>query len=277
MLNKRVSSLLMSTVLVGALAVGCGGSNDESAGGKSTITVSGSTSVGPSMELVAEGFEALNEDVNIEIQQLGSSAGVKNAIDGISEIGMSSRDLKDEERAAGVVETTMAIDAIALITNVNNPIKNLTSDQIKGIYTGEITNWQELGGDDAPIVAVSREDGSGTRGAFEEIIGYESAELTKDATIGDGSGNIKSTVEGNVNAVGYVSGSYVDENVTLLSVDGVEMTTDNIKSGAYPVSRPFLLVHKEENLSEKGQEFLDFILSDEGQAIVEEEGLVSVK
>lgn len=275
MLNKRISKLLFSTVLVGTLAVGCGGK--EEAQGDKIVTISGSTSVGPSIEMIAEKFEASNEGIQVEVQQLGSSAGVKNAIEGVSHIGMASRDLKEEEKATGLVETEMAIDAIALVTNTANPVKDLTKDQVKDIYTGKITNWKEVGGNDAPIVVVSREDGSGTRGAFEEIVGYESAELTKDATIGDGSGNIKSTVEGNENAIGYVSGSYVDEKVNLLSVDGVEMTVENIKAGNYPIARPFLLVHKEDKIGEEGKKFIEFVLSEEGQAVVEEEGLISVK
>ena len=278
--KKRVATLLMGTMLVGSLAVGCGsnngGSDQAGSGDSAKITVSGSTSVGPSMEMIAEAYQAKNEGVSVEIQQLGSSAGVKNAIDGVSEIGMASRDLKEEEKAAGLTETEMAIDAIALITNVNNPVKDLTKAQIKDIYTGKVTNWKEVGGSDAPIVVVSREDGSGTRGAFEEIIGYESSELIAEAQIADGSGNIKSTVEGNENAIGFVSGSYVDEKVTQLTVDGVEMTTENIKDGSYPVARPFLLVYKQDKISEQGKALLDFVLSEEGQAIVEEEGLISV-
>lgn len=275
MLNKRIS-LVMSCLLVGTLAVGCGSSGNESKN-ENVITVSGSTSVGPSVELVAEKFMANNEGISVEVQQLGSSAGIKNAVEGVTEIGMASRDLKQEEKSAGLTETEMAIDAIAVITNKANPVKNLSKEQVKDIYTGKITNWKELGGNDAPIVVVSREDGSGTRGAFEEIVGYESAELTKDATIGNGSGNIKSTVEGNENAIGYVSGSYVDEKVNLLTIDNQEMTDENIKAGNYPIARPFLLVYKEDKISENSKKFIDFILSDEGQAIVEEEGLISVK
>lgn len=275
MLNKKIS-LVMSCLLVGTLAVGCGSSGNESKN-ENVITVSGSTSVGPSVELVAEKFMANNEGISVEVQQLGSSAGIKNAVEGVTEIGMASRDLKQEEKSAGLTETEMAIDAIAVITNKANPVKNLSKEQVKDIYTGKITNWKELGGNDSPIVVVSREDGSGTRGAFEEIVGYESAELTKDATIGNGSGNIKSTVEGNENAIGYVSGSYVDEKVNLLTIDNQEMTDENIKAGNYPIARPFLLVYKEDKISENSKKFIDFILSDEGQAIVEEEGLISVK
>ena len=273
MLKRKIKVLLMSTVLVGSL-VGCGAKEEESS---SKITISGSTSVGPSMELIAQKFEEKNQGVSVEVQLLGSSAGIKNTIEDVSEIGMASRDLKEEEKSAGLIETEMAIDAIALITNKNNPIKDLTLSQIKDIYTGKITNWKELGGNDAPIVVVSREDGSGTRGAFEEIIGFESSELVKDATIGDGSGNIKSTVEGNENAIGYVSGSYVDENVNLLTVEGKEMPNENIKNGEYKVARPFILVHKEDKITENGKLLLDFILSEEGQKIVEEEGLVSIR
>ena len=272
--NKRIA-LLMSTVLVAVIAVGCGSDDStESSGVK--ITISGSTSVGPSMDLLAEEFETKNEGISIEIQQLGSSAGIKNAIDGTSEIGMASRDLKDEEKNTGLQETEIALDAIALITNSSNEVKDLTMEQIKGIYTGKITNWSEVGGKDAPIVVVSREDGSGTRGAFEEIVGYESAELTKDAQISDGSGNIKSMILGNENAIGYISSSYVDETVTGLTVGGEELTVDNVKSGKYALARPFLLVNKQE-ISEQANNLIEFVLSEEGQSILENEGLISIR
>ena len=139
MLNKRVATLLMGTILMGSLAVGCG-SSDSSNSNK--ITISGSTSVGPVVEILGEDFEAKNEGVSIEVQQIGSSAGIKNAIDGTSQIGMASRDLKDEEKAAGLKETQIAIDGIAVITNKNNTVKDLTLEQVKDIYTGKITNWK---------------------------------------------------------------------------------------------------------------------------------------
>ncbi len=277
MFKKRVAVLLASTVLVGSLAVGCGSNSGSSDGGSEKVTVSGSTSIGPLMEMVAEDFQVKNEGVSIEIQQLGSSAGIKNAIDGTSQIGMASRDLKEEEKSAGLTETEIAIDAIAIVTNKSNEVKDLTVQQIKDIYTGKITNWKEVGGMDAPIVVVSREDGSGTRGAFEEIVGFEAAELTKDAQIGDGSGNIKSTVEGNENAIGYISASYVDDSINQLTVEGQELTIENVKDKKYPIARPFILVHKEDSITEKGKELIEFILSDEGQKIVEEDGLISIK
>ncbi|RDY26587.1 phosphate ABC transporter substrate-binding protein [Romboutsia weinsteinii] len=277
MFKKRVAALIASTVLVGSLAVGCG--NSDASGGSSDgskVTVSGSTSVGPVMEVVAEDFQAKNEGIKIEIQQVGSSAGVKNTIDGTSEIGMVSRDLKDEEKSSGIKETEIALDGIAVVTNKANEIKDLTVAQIKDIYTGKITNWKDVGGKDAPIVVVSREDGSGTRDGFQDNVGFESEELVADATISDGSGNIKSTVEGNENAIGYISFGYVDEAVNNVTVDGVELNAENVKGGTYPIARPFILVNKDD-ISEQGKSLIDFILSDDGQKIMESKGFISIK
>lgn len=276
MLNKRIVTLLMGTMLIGSLAVGCGSSDGSGGQDSSKVTISGSTSVGPVVEILGEDFESKNEGISIEVQQIGSSAGIKNAIEGTSQIGMASRDLKDEEKASGLKETQIAIDGIAVITNKNNEVKDLTLEQVKDIYTGKITNWKEVGGKDAPIVVVSREDGSGTRDGFQENVGFESEELTKDAQISDGSGNIKSTVEGNENAIGYISFGYVDDNVNALTIDGVELTTENIKNNTYAIARPFLFVSKEDNISEEGTKFIEYILSDEGQKIVEEKGFISV-
>ena len=276
MLNKRIATLLMGTMLIGSLAVGCGSSDGSGGQDSSKVTISGSTSVGPVVEILGEDFESKNEGISIEVQQIGSSAGIKNAIDGTSQIGMASRDLKDEEKASGLKETQIAIDGIAVIINKNNEVKDLTLEQVKDIYTGKITNWKEVGGKDAPIVVVSREDGSGTRDGFQENVGFESEELTKDAQISDGSGNIKSTVEGNENAIGYISFGYVDDNVNALTIDGVELTTENIKNNTYAIARPFLFVSKEDNISEEGTKFIEYILSDEGQKIVEEKGFISV-
>lgn len=277
MFKKKIGILLASTILVGSLAVGCGSKSDEaSSDGGKTVTVSGSTSVGPVMEVIAEEFKAKN-GVSVEVQQLGSSAGIKNAMEGTSEIGMASRDLKDEEKSSGLKETEIALDGISIVVNKSNEVKNLTLDQIKGIYTGKITNWKEVGGKDAPIVVLSREDGSGTRDGFQEKVGFESEELVKEAQISDGSGNIKSTVEGNENAIGYISFGYVDEAINALAVDDIELTPENVKSGKYPIARPFILVNMEDKISENGTKLIDFILSDEGQKIMEEKGFISIK
>ncbi|MDU3801486.1 phosphate ABC transporter substrate-binding protein [Acinetobacter sp. RIT592] len=274
MFKKKIGVLLMSTIMVGTLAVGCGSKNS---GGGSKVSVSGSTSVGPLMEKEAEAYKSVDSKVSIEINQLGSSAGIKDAINGVAEIGMSSRDLKGEEKQAGLKEDKIAVDGIGIITHKNNKVKSITMDQLKGIYTGKITNWKELGGKDAPIVVVSREDGSGTRDAFQEIVGFESTHLTKEAQISDGNGNIKSTVAGNENAIGYTSFSYLDDSIHTLQLDGVDATAANAKDGKYKLSRPFLLVYKEDKLSENGKKFMDYITSEDGQKVVEEEGLITLK
>lgn len=273
MFKKRVLALLSSTILVAGLAVGCGSNSGSSSSTK--VTVSGSTSVGSPMEKLAEVFEENNSGITVEVQQLGSSAGIKNAIEGVSEIGMSSRDLKDEEKSSGIKETIIATDGIAVITNTANGVTDLTLDQVKDIYTGNITNWKEVGGNDAPIVVVSREDGSGTRDGFQEKVGFESEELVSDATISDGSGNIKSTVEGNENAIGYISFGYLDEKVNSVKVNGVEINHETVSNNEYVIARPFILVHKED-ISDNAKSLIDFILSDDGQSILEEKGFIRV-
>ena len=274
--KKKLISILAGTLLVGSL-VGCSsGSASSGSGADATkITVSGSTSIGPTMEVLAENYQKANEGVSIEVQQVGSSAGITNTIDGTSQIGMSSRDLKDEEKSEGLEEYQIAIDGIAVITNTANDVKDLTMDQIKDIYTGKITNWKEVGGKDADIVVVSREDGSGTRDGFQEIVGFESEELTGDAQISDGSGNIKTTVQGNENAIGYISFGYLDDSINSVKIGGVEPTEENVYNDSYPISRPFLLVTKGE-ATDDAKAFIDYILSDDGQNTIKEEGFMSV-
>lgn len=280
-LKLMVGALLVT--MVGATFVGCGsngskGENNNTASNKDvvTISISGSTSVGPLMEKIQEKYEEENSNVTLEIQQNGSGAGIKDVISGISEIGMSSRELKDEEKSQ-VEGTTIAYDGIALLVNPQNKVKNISLEDVKKVYTGEITNWKDLGGDDSPIVVISREEGSGTRDAFQEIVGYESEELTKDATISDGSGAVKTTVAGNKNAIGFASFEYIDSTVAALSVNNVEPTADKVKAGEYKISRPFLLVTKEGALTENGQKLINFVLSDEGQKIVEENKLITLE
>lgn len=280
MLRKRLIATVSMAIVAGALIIGCGSSeattnNEVTSTHSAKIAISGSTSVGPLLENEAEEFETDNSNVTIEINQTGSSSGIKDTKNGTSEIGMSSRELTSEE-AGGLEEVTVAVDGIAVVINKDNPVKNLTLEQVKDIFTGKITNWSEVGGEDAPIVVVSRESGSGTRGAFEEILGYKETETVKTALINNSTGSTKAVVEGNENAIGYMSVGYVDNTISAVSIDGVEATSDNVKSGDYKIQRPFLLVYKEGGLSEKGQEFIDFILSEEGQKIVSEENLVTV-
>ena len=271
--------LMMGTLLVvmaGVLFTGCGNSESSNEAGAVTISISGSTSVGPLMEAVAEKYESENSNVSIEIQQIGSSAGVKDTINGINEIGMASRELKDEEKAE-VLGTIICFDGIALIVNKANTVKDITMEQIKDIYTGKITNWSELGGGDSEIVVISREEGSGTRGAFEELIGYTPEELVQSAQISDGNGNVKTTVEGNENAIGFVSFEYLDDAIISLTLEGVEPNAANVKSGEYLISRPFNITTKEDTLTENGEMLIDYILSPDGQEIVAEKGLITLE
>jgi len=274
---KYKKVLFLSVVLLtGVLFVGC--SKDNNNGDRHKVTISGSTSVGAVMEPLVEEYKiSLSNDIDLEVQQIGSSSGIKNTIEGTSEIGMTSRDLKGDEKKADLSETKIALDAIAIITNGDNKVSNLTKEQVKDIFTGKISNWKELGGHDSPIVVVSREDGSGTREGFESIVGYGPEELVKNALISDGSGNIKTTVSNNKNAIGYISLGYVDKSVKSVSIDGVAPSSENVKTHKYAISRPFLLIYKDEKLTEEGQKFIDYILGDEGQKVVEKHGFVSVK
>lgn len=273
---KIICSLLILGI-VSSSFVGCSSNSNLNNRGKGKISISGSTSVGPLMEKLAENYEEKEKDVSIEINQVGSSAGIKDSINNVAQIGMSSRDLKDGEKKE-VSGTPIAYDGIALITNINNPIKNLTMDQIRGIYTGKITNWSEIeGGNNAEIVVTSREDGSGTRDAFQELIKYSSEELKGDAMIANGNGGLKQMVVGNNNAIAFVSFEYLDDSVNIVNVEGEEPTADSVRSGKYKISRPFLLVTKDNNLTEDSKKFIDYILSNEGQKIVLDNKLIPVK
>lgn len=277
---KLIVGALLVTML-GATFVGCGSSssndnNTDSSKDSITISISGSTSVGPLMEKIQEKYEEENGNTTLEIQQNGSGAGIKDVISGISEIGMSSRELKDDEKTS-VQGTIVAYDGIALLVNPENPVKNISLEDVKKIYTGKITNWKELGGDDSAIVVVSREEGSGTRDAFQEIVGYESEELIKDATISDGSGAVKTIVAGNKNAIGFASFEFIDNTVKALEIDDVAPTAENVKAGEYKISRPYILVTKEGSLTEEGQNLIGFVLSAEGQQIVEENKLITIE
>ncbi|GAA0221693.1 phosphate ABC transporter substrate-binding protein [Metaclostridioides mangenotii] len=276
MFKYKKALFLIVVLLAGVLFVGC--SKDNNRGERQKVTISGSTSVGAVMEpLVEEYKKTLSNDIDLEVQQIGSSSGIKNTIEGTSEIGMTSRDLKGDEKKADLSETKIALDAIAIITNGDNKVSNLTKEQVKDIFTGKISNWKELGGHDRPIVVVSREDGSGTREGFESIVGYGPEELIKSALISDGSGNIKTTVSNNKNAIGYISLGYVDKSVKSVSIDGVVPSNENVKTHKYAISRPFLLIYKDEKLTEEGQKFIDYILGEDGQKVVEKHGFVSIK
>ena len=276
MKRKKIKLLAgaMIIAMTGAVFTGCG-NNSTSNDGTVTITVSGSTSVGPLMEKIAEKYEEENSNISIEINQTGSSAGIKDAMDGISQIGMSSRDLKDEE-ASKVKSTVLAYDGVAVITNTSNPIKELTIEQIRDIFTGKITNWNQIGGNDSPIVVVSRETGSGTRTAFEEGVGYSEEELVKTATISKGNGDVKTTVSTNENAIGFVSFEYLDDAISAININGIKPTAENVKAGSYVLSRPFLAVTNEQYITEDTKNLIDYITGKEGQQIVKDNKLITI-
>lgn len=254
----------------------CGNSGNNGAEDGAIVSVSGSTSVGPLAEKVAEEFKE-NSNIKVEINQIGSSAGIQNAMNGVSEIGMSSRDLEDEEKASGLVETIVAYDGIVVVTHPSNKVKNLTMEQVRAIFTGEVTNWKDLGGSDMEIVVVSREDGSGSRDAFQEIVGYSSGELVRSAIIASGNGNIKTTVATNKHAVGFISFEYIDSSISTVAINGVEATVENVLQQEYLLSRPFLFVHRDDYLTAAGKQFIDYILCPAGQAIVAKTGAIPIK
>ncbi|MFZ5647179.1 MAG: phosphate ABC transporter substrate-binding protein [Bacillota bacterium] len=272
-MNLKRLTLVLGILLALVIAVaGCGGGKNDKkedgakGGGKTTITIAGSTSVQPLSDELAKAYSQKNPNVTINVQGGGSSQGVKAAADGIAPIGASSRKLKDSEKAS-VKETTVALDGIAIAVHPKNTkITNLTMDQVKGIFSGKITNWKEVGGDDAPISVVTREAGSGTRGAFEEIV-MSDAKITDKAITQASNGAVRSTVAGDDKSIGYLSLGYLSADVKGIKVDNVEPTVENIKSGTYKVSRPFLYLTKGDPAGEV-KAFIDFVLSPAGQDIV---------
>lgn len=243
-----------------------------------TIVITGSTSVEKILNEMKDEFEALNPDVSIEYTGSGSSAGITDTKAGTNNIGASSRELKDEEKEDALLTEVFAYDGIAVIVNpANAAIEDITEAQLADIYSGKITNWSELGGNDADIFVVSREESSGTRSAFEELIGLEDAGgLTGNAAVSEGNGPVQAAVAGNENAIGYVSFSFIDDTVKPLTVAGVEATAQNAKAGTYPLSRPFLFCYYEDKVTDAGKSFLKFALSEDGQAAVEEHGGIKV-
>lgn len=239
------------------------------------INGGGSTSVQKIIDAEGAEFGALHPAVKFTYSGTGSSDGIKNAANGTYSFGCASRELKESEKT-GLTELVFAYDGIAVIVNDENSVEDLTKDQIKAIYTGKITNWKEVGGEDRPIAVVSREDGAGTRTAVEELLDF-TEQLKPSATVKEGNGNVQSTVSANPNAIGYVSITFVDRSVKPLRVDGVEATMENVLNESYGLSRPFLTLYNEKNLTPQTRAFLDFIMTDEGQTIVEKNGGISVR
>jgi len=269
--KKRLFVILaLGLVLLFAVA-GCGGTQEpqgtDAQGELSgSIQVVGSTSVQPLSEELATAFMAKYPDVTVNVAGGGSGAGIKAAQEGSADIGSSSRELKEEEKGT-VVETVIAYDGIAVIVHSSNSVSEITMDDIKKVFTGEITNWSELGGSDAPITIYTREEGSGTRGAFTEIALGEDNNITPNAIIQNSNGALRTAVAGDPNGIGYLSFGYLNEEVKDLKVDGVEPLAENVKNGSYSISRPFLYLTKEEPTG-LVKAYMDFVLGPEGQEIV---------
>jgi len=240
------------------------------------VTVAGSTSVQPFAELLEEHYAAKNPGAApINVQGGGSTAGVRAAASGIADIGMSSRNLKDEELASGLQTLPIARDAIAVIVHPTNPATHLSTEQVRGVFSGGISSWSGLGGEEATIVVVTREEGSGTRGAFEDLL-MGGASISAGALRQDSNGAVRVIVAGNPAAIGYISLGVADERVKTLRLDGVKPTIESVVSGEYALARPFLFLWKTE-LSPAAQAFVDFVLSTEGQILLASEGLVPVE
>lgn len=285
-----MKKLIMAMVIGTTLLAGCGSAstaNSGSADGATTdsseqeltgsVTMNGSTSMEKLATSLAESFMEKYPGVTATAEFTGSSSGIESVAAGSVDIGNSSRSLKDEELEKGLVENIVAIDGIAIVTDVNNTAEDLTTDQLIKIYTGEITDWSEVGGEAGSIVVIGREAGSGTRGAFEEILGIE--DMCAYAQELDSTGAIIAKVSSISGAIGYVSLDVVDDTVKALKLDGVEATEENIKSGDYTLSRPFVMATRGEisEQSEAVQAFFEYIDSDEGQEIVKNVGLISAK
>lgn len=241
-----------------------------------TITMAGSTSMEKLANAVAESFMEKYPNVTVTAEFTGSSAGVESLLAGSVNIGNSSRALKDSEKENGAVENIVAIDGIAVITDSANAVADLTKEQLADIYTGQITNWSEIGGNDSAIVVVGREAGSGTRGAFEELLEIE--DQCAYANELDSTGAVMAKVASTPGAIGYVSLDVIDDTVKAFALEGVEPTVDNIKAGNYFLSRPFVMATKGE-IAEQDvlvQELFNYLASDEGKEVITAVGLITV-
>ena len=282
---KKFLTLALTAVMALSLLTACGSKNDNSADTNTdgsntettlsgTVSTDGSTSMEKVINSLGESFMAMNKDVKFTYNPTGSGSGIQAVSEGRCDIGLSSRALKDDEKASGLVETVVALDGIAIVVNPENPVSDLDIDTIAKIYTGEITNWKDVGGNDAEIVLIGREAGSGTRDGFESITDTkDSCQYRQELT---STGDVINTVSQNPDAIGYASLSAVGDSVKALTVGGVEATEATVKDGSYVVQRPFVLVTKEDTkLSPAAQAFFDYALSADAASIIAAAGAVA--
>ncbi len=283
---KKFFTLALTAAMALSLLTACGSKNDTSDTGSDsgtpmeavlsgTVSTDGSTSMEKVINSLGEAFMLEHDGVKFTYNPTGSGSGIQAVADGRCDIGLSSRALKDEEKSAGLTETILALDGIAVVVNPENPVSDLDVETIAKIYTGEITNWKDVGGNDAEIVLIGREAGSGTRDGFESITGTADAckyrqELTS-------TGDVINTVSKNPDAIGYASLSAVGDTVKALTVGGVAASEETVKDGSYVVQRPFVLVTKEDTeLSAAAQAFFDYATSADAAGVIAAAGAVAV-
>ncbi len=267
------NSIVFFIVLVLTTAVILGCINTEN---KKTLRIAGSTTLQPIISAAAEEYMKKHPDVLIYVQGGGSGTGIRRVSEESVEIGMSSREIKEKEykKTPELKKYAIALDGIAIVVNPDNPLGDLTKEQVKAIFSGKIRNFKDIGGDTREIVVVVRESGSGTRAVFDELI-MNGEELTDNALQKPSNGAVKATIATNKNAIGYIGLGYVDESVKALKINGVDANTDNVRNGKYTISRKLYLITKGD-ADGIAKEFIEFMLSEEGQRIVEEKGFVRI-
>ena len=263
---KKLICVVLTCICVSMLLAGCQAANN-------TVSTDGSTSMEKVIGALGESFMANNKGTTVTYNPTGSSAGIKAVLEGSCDIGLSSRSLKDEEKAQGLKESILAYDGIAVIVHPDNPVADLSLEQIADIYTKKITNWKEVGGSDAEIVLIGREAASGTRDGFESITNTkDSCQYRQELT---STGDVITTVSTNPDAIGYASLASIKDNVKAVTVNGVAPSEATVKDGSYVVQRPFVLVTKEGvTLSETSQKFFDYALSADAADIISAAGAV---
>ena len=264
---KKLICMLLALTCAAALLTGCAASSGGS------VSTDGSTSMEKVIGALGESFMKDNSGTTFTYNPTGSGSGIQAVQEGRCDIGLSSRSLKDEEKANGLTQTVLAYDGIAVIVSPENPVSDLTVEQIASIYTGEITNWKDVGGSDAEIVLIGREAGSGTRDGFESITGTtDKCQYRQELT---STGDVITTVSQNPDAIGYASLAALKDSVKALSVGGVAPTEDTVKDGSYVIQRPFVLVTKDgQKLSATAQKFFDYALSANAAPVISAAGAV---
>ena len=271
---KKVIGIMMTVVLMAAVLSGCGSSPQQAAGLSGSVSTNGSTSMDKVVGILSEQFMNDNPDVTVTYDATGSGTGIEAVANGTCDIGLASRPLKEEEKAKGLSQTTIALDGIAIIVNENCPVEDLSVEQIASVFTGKINDWEELGGN-GEIVCIGREAGSGTRDGFESMTKTTDKCLLKQELTSTGA--VIEAVAGNPNAIGYASLSALKDSVKAVTVNGVACSEETVLDGSYEIQRPFVFVTKDGvALSAQAQAFFDFATSSAANDLIRGAGAVPV-